>query len=175
MAASTRSAWIEAWEADLVPSAAAARSAARARTQFRSTRYYGRQATARLPQPDRGTERSRALPELKVVARRRTRWPVIAVALVFAAALLGFAVISPILISAAATEVESAVGRAEAREHELAAATASLSAKISALSAPERVAEVASQLGLGPAEAVRYVDPDAAGAAVEGDTTPAGR
>jgi cell division protein FtsL len=105
------------------------------------------------------------------VARRRPRWPLIALALVFAAALLGVAVISPMLVSSAVTDIESAVGRAEAKERALTADNTALASKISALSAPDRVAEQAARLGLEPAEDVSYVAPGRSATATEGGTT----
>jgi cell division protein FtsL len=93
---------------------------------------------------------------------------------VFAALLLGVSVVVPVLVGSAATGVESAVGRLDAREKELATAVSAFSAEISALSSPERVTEQAAQLGLGPAQSVHYVQAET-GTAAEGDTTVAGR
>lgn len=171
MATRSRSAWIEAWEGDLVPTPAAVRSATRTSVRVRSSRYYGREATARQPQPALESGTTQAPPKLKVVARRRPRWPLIALALVFAAALLGVAVISPMLVSSAVTDIESAVGRAEAKERALTADNTALASKISALSAPDRVAEQAARLGLEPAEDVSYVAPGRSATATEGGTT----
>jgi cell division protein FtsL len=97
----------------------------------------------------------------------------IAAALVFAALLLTVSVVSPMLLSSRATDVESQVGRVENTEAQLSASIAALDSQISALSAPERVAEQATQLGLQPAEQVHYVQSGPAG--TEGDTTVAGR
>jgi hypothetical protein len=181
MAGTGRSAWMEGWEADwrveAVPSAAARRSAAResgrvsART--RSVRYYGREATARLPQPAPETPKSRPLPKPRLVTRRRPQWQLIAATLVFAAILLGVAVVSPMLLSSKATETESQVGRMESSEASLSASIAGLSSQISALSAPQRVAEQAVQLGLEPADKVQYMQNASVG--TEGDTAVAGR
>ena len=176
MATASRSVWINAWEGDLAPSAAAERSAARITAHTRTSRYYGREATARLPQPTAEFQRSEALPKLKIVTRRRPRWGMVLFALVFAALLLGVSVVIPVLVSSAATGVESAVGRMDAREKELATAVSAFSAQISALSSPERVTEQAAQLGLGPAQSVHYVQAEiGTAAAAEGDTTVAGR
>ena len=71
MAVATRSTWIDAWEGDLIPSAASRRSEDRAGVRTRSTRYYGREATARLPQPSLEIERTRPLPKPRLVASRR--------------------------------------------------------------------------------------------------------
>jgi hypothetical protein len=181
MAGTNRSTWMAGWEADwqadTVPSAAARRSAAResarvsART--RSVRYYGREATARLPQPAPETPKSKPLPKPRLVTRRRPQWHLIVATLVFAAILLGVAVVSPMLLSSKATETESQVGRTESTEASLSAAIAGLSSQISALSAPQRVAEQATQLGLEPAEQVQYMQSVPVG--TEGDTTVAGR
>ena len=176
MPTATRSAWMEAWEGDLTPSAAASRSAARASARMPHTRYYSREATARVPQPiQEATPTPRPLPELKAVIRRRPRWGMVVLALTFAALLLGALVIAPVLINSAATGLESAVGRAEAQQQQLSAETAALSAQISALSSPQRVAEQAARLGLGPALSVHYVQTGTETASAEGDTTVAGR
>jgi cell division protein FtsL len=97
----------------------------------------------------------------------------IAAAMMFAAVLLGVAVVSPMLLSARATDVESQVGRMETQQEQLSASIAAVSSQISTLSAPDRVAEQATQLGLQPAEQVHYVQSGPAG--TEGDTTVAGR
>jgi cell division protein FtsL len=97
----------------------------------------------------------------------------ISVALLFAAVLLGVSIVSPMLLSAGVTQVESQVGRMENNQAQLSATIAALSSQISALSAPERVAEQATQLGLQPAGKVHYVPSGMAG--TEGDTTVAGR
>jgi cell division protein FtsL len=181
MGATMRSAWMEAWEADWqmdgAPSAAARRSAARENARVgartRSARYYGREATARLPQATPESPRTEPLPKPRLVTRRRSQWHLIVAALVFAAILLGVAVVSPMLLSSKATEVESQVGRMESSEAQLSASIAALSSQISALSAPQRVAEQAAQLGLEPAEQVQYVQSAPVG--TEGDTTVAGR
>jgi len=84
------------------------------------------------------------------------------------------------LLTAAVTDVESQGARAEAQRQVLAAEVATLSAKISALAAPDRLSEVAAQLGLGPAQTVRYVTSDGLPAerqpvASQGETIIAGR
>jgi cell division protein FtsL len=169
----TRKAWIEAWEGDLVPSAASRRSEARAGARSKASRYYGREATARLPQPERETANPKPLPKPRLVVRRHPQWPLIVAVLVFAALLLGVSVVSPMLVSSGATQVESEVGRMENKQAQLSAAIAALSSQISALSAPDRVAEQADRLGLQPADKVHYVQSGTAG--TEGDTTVAGR
>ena len=172
-AVSARSAWIDAWEADLDASPASQRSEARASARSRSVRYYGREATARLPQAPPELERAKPLPKPRLVSRRRPQWRMIAAALAFAALLLGVSVVSPMLLSSRATDVESQVGRMENAEAQLSASIAALSSQISALSAPDRVAEQAAQLGLQPAGQVHYVQDGPVG--TEGDTTVAGR
>jgi len=97
----------------------------------------------------------------------------ILVALLFAAAFLGVSIVSPILLSSGATEVESQVGRMENQHAQLAVTIAALSSQISSLSAPDRVAEHAAQLGLQPADKVHYVQSGTA--ETEGDITVAGR
>jgi anti-sigma factor RsiW len=169
----TRSTWIDAWEGGLVPSAASRRSDARAGVRSRASRYYGREATARLPQPSPEIERAQSLPKPRLVARRRPQWPTIVVALLFAVALLGASIVSPMLLTSGATQVESQVGRMENDQAHLSATIAALSSQISALSAPDRVAEQAVQLGLQPAETVHYVQSGTA--ETEGDTTVADR
>jgi cell division protein FtsL len=177
MATTARKNWMEAWEADLTPSPAAGRSAARTQVRMRSTRYYSREATARIPEPARENEvrRAPALPRLKVVTRRRPQWGMVLLALLCAGVLLGASIVAPVLINSAATGLESEVGQLESQQKALAADTAALSAQISALSSPGRVAEQATHLGLGPAQSVQYVDISAETAATEGDTTVAGR
>ena len=172
-AVAARSTWIDAWEGDLIPSAASRRSEDRDGVRTRSTRYYGREATARLPQPSPELERTRPLPKPRLVASRRPQWPTIAVALLFAVVLLGVSIVSPMLLTSGATQVESQVGRMENDQAHLSATIAALSSQISALSAPDRVAEQAIQLGLQPAEKVHYVQSGTA--ETEGDTTVADR
>jgi cell division protein FtsL len=92
---------------------------------------------------------------------------------VFAALLLGVAVVSPMLLSARATAAESQVGDMESTEAQFSASIAALSSQIAALSAPERVAEQAAQLGLQPVERVYYLESGPAG--TEADATVAGR
>jgi multidrug efflux pump subunit AcrA (membrane-fusion protein) len=94
---------------------------------------------------------------------------------VFSALLLGIVIVAPVLINSATTQVESEIGRMQNRQAQLAADTAALSAQISALSAPDRVAEQAGRLGLGPAQSVHYVETGAETVPTEGDTTIAGR
>ena len=175
MATASRSAWMEAWQRDLVPSSAARRSAARVSARMRSTRYYGREATARLPQPVPEGAKAHTLPALKVVVRRRPRWGIILLVLVFAGLLLAVAVVVPVLVNSAATGVESRVGQLEKQQTGLATATSALAVQISTLSSPGRVTEQAARLGLGPAQSVRYLEAGTETAASEGDTTVAGR
>lgn len=166
---------MDAWEQDLTPSRAEMRSRARAAARMHSTRYYGREATARVPQPDLEIQRQEALPELKVLTRRKTPWGLVLLALVFVGVLVGSLIIAPVLVSSAATGMEARVGQLESLEQELATATSALSAQISALSSPDRVAEQAAELGLGPARSVHYVQLGGGTVAMEGDTTVAGR
>ena len=191
---SSMSSWMAAWEQDLTPSPAARRSQARVTAQVResvpaqtrSSRYYTREATARVPMPvERPEEESRELPELSVVARRRPRLGLALLTVVFAAMVLGVVIIAPVLINSATRQTEAGVGKMQAQQDDLTAQTAALSAQISTLSSPDRVAEQASQLGLGPAESVHYVTSasqsatavagSAETAAMDGDTTVAGR
>lgn len=143
--------------------------------RMRSARYYGREATARLPQPEHDRQRSEALPDLKVITRRRPRWGLALLAMVFVGVLLGALIVAPVLVSSAATGLEAEVGQMEAEERSLATATSALAAQISALSSSERVAEQAEQLGLRPAESVSYMQIGSDSPAMEGDTTVAGR
>jgi cell division protein FtsL len=162
----SRLVWMGAWEGDLTPSAAEARSAARISARTSSTRYYGKEATARQPQTTPEVQRQRALPELKVVTRRRPRWGVALLAVLLVAVLLGGSIVAPVLVSSAATGLEAKVGELESQQADLATAASGLSAQISALCSPERVADQATALGLGPAQSVQYL---------EGDTAVAGR
>lgn len=177
MASIARSAWMEGWEPDATSSAAsrrsAARSAGRVSASSKSARYYGREATARIPQPAPQLEMSQPLAKPRLVTRRRPQWPMIAVVMTFAAVLLGVAIICPMLLSSRAADVESHVGRMESTQAQLTSSIAALSSQVSALSAPDRVAEQATQLGLQPAEQVKYVESATAG--TEDDTTVVGR
>ncbi len=175
MPTSARRAWMEAWESDLTPSAAARRSAARVDARTRHTRFYTREATARIPRETEETEQIRTLPELRVITGRRPRWRLVIAALLFCALLLGGTIIAPVLINSAATQVESTVGKLESRQKQLAAETSSLSAQISALSSPDRVAEQAARLGLEPARSVFYVEAGTRAAATEDGTAVADR
>ena len=175
MATGTRATWMDAWGKDLVPSDAARRSAARVQARSRSTRYYGREATAHnLAQEEHEAHQTKTLPELKVVRRRRPQWGVILVSFALLGLLVGVSIVVPMLVSAATTEIESAVGELETRQQQVAAAASALSAQVSGLSSPERITEQAVQLGLVPAQSVHYVQVGG-GAAAEGDTTVAGR
>jgi cell division protein FtsL len=97
----------------------------------------------------------------------------IAATLAFAVALLGLGIVGPMLLASGATDLESQVGRLENEQAQLTATIAGLSSQISALSAPERVAEQATQLGLLPADTVHYVQSGTEGTEV--DITVAGR
>ncbi len=143
-----------------------------------STRYYGREATARVTQPWPATARRQAAPRLRVVKRRVARRRLAVLAVAFGLLLVGSTIVAPMMTSAAVVGVEAAVGQAEALQEQLAAETAALAAQISSLSSPQRVAEEAAQLGLAPAQEVSYVSPELSGGpmlASEGDTTLAGR
>ncbi len=188
--------WISMFEESLEPSAAARRSAARSSSCFadhlttdrgrsraatpraaegsafstarsQAARYYGREATARIPQPVHETKAAESQPELQVVTRRRPRRGVVASVIALAAILLVIGVVTPVLISAAVTGMESEIGRLERQEQDLQARSSSLAAQVSTLSAPDRVVEQAMELGLGPAVSVRYLE-------VPGGTTTAG-
>ncbi len=67
------------------------------------------------------------------------------------------------------------MGQLESQRADLITSTSALSAQISALSAPDRVADQAIQLGLGPAQSVQYVQDETGATATEGDTAVAGR
>ena len=182
----SRSAWVDAWEADLTPSPAAARSRARATAHVRASRYYTREAVARVPlieespreewhEKQQEQQARRPAPRARLVTSRRSRYGLALATLFFSALLLGVLVIAPVLISSTTTQMESQIGQQQSAQQQLTAETAALSAQISALSAPDRVAEQASRLGLGPAQSVHYVQTGTATAATEGDTTIAGR
>ena len=179
--------WISMFEESLEPSAAARRSAARSsacsadrhsvdhpprhatpsqgaasptfsEARSQAARYYGREATARIPQPIHEARAVESQPELQVVTRRRPRRGAVAVVVALAAVLLVIGVVSPVLISAAVTGMESEIGRLERQGQDLQARSSSLAAQVSTLSAPDRVAEQAMELGLGPAASVRYLE-----------------
>ncbi len=171
----SRLAWIDAWEKDLTPSAAATRAAARTSARMRSARYYGREANARLPQPEPENLQQKPLPELKVVTRRKRHWGVALLVALIAGVVLGTMIIAPVLVSSAATGIEAQVGQLEAQQEELSTATSGLAARISAMSSPDRIAEQAAQLGLGPAQSVQYMSAGDEPVGTEGDTTVAGR
>ncbi len=173
----TRRAWMDAWEHDLTPTPAARRSAARVEAQMHSRRYYSREATARVPEPvrEQQVEVRPTPPQLKVAAKRSPHWGMVILTLMFAGILLGAAVVAPVLVSSAATGLETEVGRLEMEQTALTADTAALSAQISALSSPQRVAEQAMRLGLGPAQSIQHVELAGGTAVTEGDTTVAGR
>ena len=177
MTSIARASWMEGWEAEEGDSAASRRSAARddarVHASSRSMRYYGREATARIPQPRPELERTRALPRPKLVRQQRHMWPTIVAVMVFAALFLGAAIICPIMLSSRAADVETQVGQTERTEAQLSSSIAALSSQVSALSAPDRVAEQAAQLGLQPVDKVQYVQTGTGDA--EGDATVASR
>jgi cell division protein FtsL len=119
--------------------------------------------------------KTEVLAEVKASSKRRPQWGLLVAALGLVAILLGAAVICPVLLSSAATDLEAQVGRLEAKQKDLAATEATLSAQISGLSSPERIAEEADRLGLRPASSVHYVEVEAQSKVAEGDTTVAGR
>ena len=176
MAASTMSQWIDEWGRGLATSDAARRSAERLNARSQGARYYGRQATARLPEPFPEAERSTApAPQLKVVTLRRPLWAPIAICLVFVVLLLGAAVIGPVLLNSASAGMEYKVAQLEQQRQQLTAAASSLKAEISSLSATGRLSAEAGKLGLSPASSVHYLRLGSVVAAAEGDTTVAGR
>lgn len=183
MTSIARLAWMADWEESVSASpterrseARVARGEAHVAARMEATRYYGREATARLPQPTfEAVGSTRALPELRVVTRRQPRWGLIVMALVMIAVLLAACIIAPMLVRSAATGLESTIGQLESQQTELAAANSALSAQISALSSPERVAEQAARLGLGPAAQVHYVEAEPGTVTSEGDPTVPGR
>jgi hypothetical protein len=160
-----RTAWMSAWEGDLTPSAAAERSATRT----------ARAAAARIPDPVPEAERSVVPTELHEPNRHRPRWGIVLLALTFAGLLLSVLIIAPLMINSAVTAMEAQVGQMEAQQQGLTTIDGALSARVSALSSPTRVAEQAAQLGLGPAQSVHYIEAGSGVAATEGDTTVAGR
>ena len=143
--------------------------------RIHSTHYYGREATARLPEPWPQAQRAEAPPPLRVVRRRQPRWRLGLLALTFAVLLVGAAVVAPVMMSSAVAGMEAAVGQTEAAQEQLATETAALAGQISTLSSPQRVQEQAAQLGLAPAQDVCYLPADTGMLASEGDTTVAGR
>ena len=185
----TRLAWMKAWEADLTPSPAELRSRARVAARVSSTRYYGRkvpatlyygrEATARLPEqvptPGEAALERKPLPELKVVTRRRPRWGMVLLVVISVALLLGACVVAPVMIRAATADLESSLGTLQLTEQKLAAANSRLSAQVSALCSPDRLAEQAARLGLVPAQSLGYVELGPEQAAPEGETVVAGR
>jgi cell division protein FtsL len=179
----SRSAWVDAWEADLTPSPAAERSRARAAAHVRASRYYTRDAVARVPlieerlpeEQQEEQQQRRPAPRVRIVTSRRSRYGLALATLLFSALLLGALVIAPVLISSTTTQMESQIGQKLSAQQDLMAETAALSAQISALSSPDRVAEQANRLGLGPAQSVEYIQTVTATAVTEGDTTIAGR
>ncbi|NLO26957.1 MAG: hypothetical protein GX113_02055 [Actinobacteria bacterium] len=189
MTSIARLAWMADWEESVRASSASRRSGTKgfgetrptARTQVTarmdSSRYYGREATARVLQPSRDTVVApRPLPRLRLVARRQQpRWGLIVMALAMIGALVAACIIAPMLIHSASTDLESTIGRLESEQKELAAANSALSAQISALSSPERVAEQATRLGLGPAVYVHYVEAEPGPPVAEGEPTISGR
>jgi cell division protein FtsL len=175
MAEGGRTLWMQSWETDSRTSRAAARSAARVHARTSSSRYYGLEATARLPQPVPEAPRTQALTEVEVATSHKIRWGLLLAVLGVTALLLAAAVICPVLLSSAATDVEAAIGRMEAQQRDLTAAETTLSAQISGLSSSERVAQEASKLGLEPAASVHYLQVDAVATVAKGDTTVAGR
>ena len=176
MAVSTMSQWVEAWEQDLVPSEAARRSSERLTARSQTARYYGRQATARLPEPVFEVEKAaRPALQLSVITKRRPLWGAIAISLAFVALLLGAAVIGPVLLNSASASVEYKTAQLERQQQQLSAAASSLNAEISGLGATGRVSAAAGKLGLGPAPKVHYLQLGSGAAAAKGDTTVAGR
>jgi len=97
------------------------------------------------------------------------------IVMTFALLMLGVAVVAPMLVSSATRDVESAVGRLETRQQQLAAGASELAAQVSTLSSPERIVEQAIRLGLVPAQSVQYLQAGSGTAAAEGDTAVAGR
>lgn len=175
MATPTQGRRTSAFVDDAELSAAARRSAARSSARVQTTRYYGKEATARLPQREIETEQERPRPELTVVVKRRPRKGAIALVVTLAALLLGVGFVCPVLIGSAATGVESELGRLELQQKELAATASRLSTEVATLSAPDRIAEQALELGLAPAAKVHYLDAAGDVAVSEGDATVAGR
>jgi len=175
MAGGSMSAWMEAWESDLTPSPAARRSAARVEARTRASRYYGREATARLPEPVPHVERTRIIQALRVVRHRKPRWGVVIVALLFALVLVGTSVVVPAMVKSATTEIEATLGVVEVQQKELSASTSAIAAQISTLASPLKVVEQAAELGLVPATEVSYVAAATQGETTEGHTQVAGR
>lgn len=155
----SRMEWVKAWEQDLAPSAAARRSAARIAARVDATRYYGRQATApALPDLQPRAKADQVAPRLRVVKQRRPQWKAVSLALVTVAVLVACCFVTPVLLRAATTDAESAIGKLQVKQEQLRAENMALGARISFLRSPLRVSEQAAQLGLGPAQSVHYLE-----------------
>lgn len=140
-----------------------------------SSRYYSRDAAARVADPRPQAARRVDPPRLRVIKHKASRWRLGLIAGIVGVLLVAVTVVAPIITSSVVAGLESAVGQAEAQQQELAAETAALSAQISSLSSPQRVAAEAAQLGLVPANDVSYLATGGQMLASEGDTTVAGR
>ena len=173
--ATSQAEWMSVFAESLEPSAAAKRSQARLAARARTVRYYGKEATARIPQVEPEAEYALPLPELKIVAHRRPRLGVVMLIVAALVLLLATGVVCPVLIGTATTGVESAMGRLESKQEELSALASELAAQVAALSAPDRIAEQAAEMGLVPATTVQYLDAAQDVAGTEGDTTAPGR
>lgn len=175
----SRREWMDAWEKDLVQSAAARRSQARvgARVSARvsSSRYYGNEATARIPKPAPELPRRKPLTEVKSTSTRKRIWPLIVATVMVCALLLSAVFVIPVLVNSSTTDLEAATGRLQTKQQQLTQAGTDLSAQVSSLSSPVRIAEEASKLGLKPATSVRYLQLGTGTVVAEGETTVASR
>lgn len=89
--------------------------------------------------------------------------------------LLTVVYILPVMMNSSTTDLEAATGRLQSKQTELVRAGADLSAQVAGLSTPQRVAEVATKLGLQPAASVHYLQINAGMAVAEGTATVANR
>ena len=177
MPTTSRREWIDSWEKDLVPSAAERRSQARVGARVRTTRYYGQEATARIPKPAPELPRRQPLTEVKSISSRKRIWPLIVAAVMVCAVLLSAVFVIPVLVNSSTTDLEAATGRLQTTQQQLAQAGTDLSAQVSSLSSPARIAEEASKLGMRPValNSIRYVQLGAGTVVAEGETTVASR
>jgi cell division protein FtsL len=93
------------------------------------------------------------------------------------AVLLSAVFVIPVLVNSSTTDLEAATGRLQTTQQQLAQAGTDLSAQVSSLSSPARIAEEASKLGMRPValNSIRYVQLGAGTVVAEGETTVASR
>lgn len=177
MPTTSRRDWIDAWEKDLVPSAAERRSQARVGARVRTTRYYGQEATARIPKPAPELPRRQPLTEVKSTSAHKRIWPLIVAAVMVCAVLLSTVFIIPVLVNSSTTDLEAATGRLQTKQQQLTQTGTDLSVQVSSLSSPARIAEEATKLGLRPvaSSSVRYIQLGVGSVVAEGETAVASR